>query len=230
MLIAEEFLLLAMDDSSGRKTMGSESLEPALAAALVVELALAERIGITPADAGWRERGRVRILSPAPTDDPELDALLATLQQREGQKLKDLISPLSGKRISKGLPDRLLARLVAAGVLTGAEHKVLGLFPSRTYPTRDPEPEEAVRCRLQSALVGGETPTEATSALIALLNATNRVTKVVQTEDKRALRARAKQLSEGDWAAKAVKDAIDETYAVMATITAGAAAGGAASG
>ena len=76
MLIAEEFLLLAMDDSSGRKTMGSESLEPALAAALVVELALAERIGITPADAGWRERGRVRILSPAPTDDPELDALL----------------------------------------------------------------------------------------------------------------------------------------------------------
>ena len=46
MLIAEEFLLLVLDDESGKRTIGGESLEPALAAALVVELALAERIGI----------------------------------------------------------------------------------------------------------------------------------------------------------------------------------------
>lgn len=226
MLIAEEFLLLAVDDSTGRKTMGGESLEPALAAALVVELALGERIGITAADSGRRERGRVRILNPAPTDDTELDALLAELEQREGQKLKDLISPMSGKRISKGLPDRLLARLVSAGVLSLEESKVLGLFPTRRFPTRDPEPEELIRRRLQTALVGGETPTERTAVLIALLNATNRVTKVVHTDDKGALRARAKQLSEGDWAAKAVKDAIEETWAVMAAVTASAGAAG----
>jgi hypothetical protein len=54
------------------------------------------------------------------------------------------------------------------------------------------------------------------------------VTKVVHTEDKAALKARAKQLSSGDWAAKAVKDAIDETYAVMASVATAAAAGGAA--
>src|SRR6476469_8825416 len=136
MLIAEEFLLLALDDASGRKTMGAESLE----------LALGERIGVTAADAGWRERGRVRIVNPAPTDDAELDELLGELQRRDGAKVKDLISPMS---------------------------------------------------------------TERTTALIALLQATNRVTKVVHTEDKAALKARAKQLSSGDWAAKAVKDAID---------------------
>lgn len=103
----------------------------------------------------------------------------------------------------------------------------MGLFPTRRFITRDPEPEEHIRRRLQSALVGGETPTERTTALIALLQATNRVTKIVHTEDKRALRARAKELSSGDWAAKAVKDAIDETFAVMASIgaTAGAAGG-----
>jgi hypothetical protein len=33
---------------------------------------------------------------------------------------------------------------------------------------------------------------------------------VVTTDDKRALKARAKQLSEGDWVAEAVKEAIDE--------------------
>ncbi len=71
-----------------------------------------------------------------------------------------------------------------------------------------------------------QTPTERTTALIALLQATNRVTKVVHTEDKAALKARAKQLSSGDWAAKAVKDAIAETYAVMASVGAAAGAGG----
>lgn len=226
MLIAEEFLLLTMDDTSGRKTFGGESLEPALGGALMVELALAERIGVTPQDAGRRERGRVRLINQSPTDDAELDALLHTLTEREGAKIKDLISPMSTRRVTKGLPDRLLARLTAAGVLAQERTSVLKL---RRYPVRDPEPEEAVRRRLQAALVGGETPTERTAALIALLQATNRITKVVQAEDKRALRSRAKELAEGDWAAKAVKDAIDETYAVIAAVSAGGAAGSAGS-
>ena len=228
MLIAEEFLLLALDDASGRKTIGAESLEPALGAAMIVELALGERIGVTAADAGWRERGRVRIVNPAPTDDAELDTLLGELQRRDGAKVKDLISPMSTKRITKGLPDRLLARLCSTGVLIMEEDKVLGLFPTRRFRPGNREPEELVRRNLQAALVGGETPTERTTALIALLQATNRVTKVVHTEDKAALKARAKQLSSGDWAAKAVKDAIDETYAVMASVATAAAAGGAA--
>ena len=67
-----------------------------------------------------------------------------------------------------------------------------------------------MRARLQAALVGGHAPTERTVALIALLNATSRLPKVVVGTDKKALMARAKDLREGDWAAKAVKQAIDE--------------------
>ena len=43
------------------------------------------------------------------------------------------------------------------------------------------------------------------------------MTKVVPTEDKQALRARSKELTEGDWAAKAVKAAIDEVAAASGT-------------
>ena len=53
------------------------------------------------------------MINPAPTDDPELDGLLGVLDRREGDKLTDLISPMSTGRISKGLPDRLSQRLVA---------------------------------------------------------------------------------------------------------------------
>lgn len=128
-LIAEEFLLLALDDVSGRKTMGSESLEPALGAALIVELVLTERIRVTPADAGWRDRGRVRTLNPAPTDDPELDAVLAELQRREGAKVKDLITPLSTKADHEGTARTALGPTLRDGGARGGGGQDLGSVP-----------------------------------------------------------------------------------------------------
>ena len=50
-------------------------------------------------------------------------------------------------------------------------------------------------------------------ALIALLQATGLLRKIVRTEDKKALKARAKELTSGDWVARAVKEAIDEMAA-----------------
>ena len=52
------------------------------------------------------------------------------------------------------------------------------------------------------------------------------MTKVFAVEDKKALKARAKRLSEGDWAAKAVKDAIAEMTAVMVAVSAGSGGDG----
>ena len=230
MLIAEEYLLLSLDNESGRPRIGKDRLEPALGGALVVELALRERIGVTPHEAGWNKRGRVTITNLEPTDDPELDAALHKVAENEGNKVKDLLSAFASKtiRISHGVRDRLLERLAAAGMLARTEGTVLGFIPRTTWPAGDPAPEDEVRRRLQGALVGRETPAERTVALIALLQVTGLLVKVVTTEDKKALRARAKALTEGDWAAKAVKDAIDEVAAASAAAigaTAGASGG-----
>jgi hypothetical protein len=65
-------------------------------------------------------------------------------------------------------------------------------------------------------------------ALVALLRATNLLAKVVPTADRPRLKARAKELAEGDWAAEAVKRAIEEVAA--ATTAAAVAAMGAAGG
>lgn len=225
MLLAEEFLLLALDEDSGKKTVSSEKLGPALGGAILVELALLERIGVTPHSDGWRRRGRVTITSTKPTDDAELDATLRHLEEHEDIKVSTVVSDMSGKRITKGLQDRLLARLVKDGVLAETRTEVLGL---RRWPLRDHGVDEEIRGRLQSCLVGNETPTERTVALVALLNATGHLPKVVTTDDKKALKQRAKELSEGDWAATAVKQAIDEVYASMtASVAAAGAAGGA---
>ena len=98
-----------------------------MAAAVLVELALRERISIAPAEAGWRERGKITVINTAPTDDPDLDAVLAKLSEKDGQKVKNLISPMTWSPISKGLRDRRLARLVRQGVLAEERSAVLGL-------------------------------------------------------------------------------------------------------
>ena len=209
-LMAEEFLLLCFDGQTGKKIISSDKIEPALGGALLVELALKERIGVTAESAGWRQRRRLTITDTTPTDDLELDSALAKLQAAEGKKIKDLISKLSGKRITKGLERRLLERLAAAGVLRLERGKVLGIFPRTMWPTSDMGPQADVRERLHTALIAGLTPTERTVALIGLLEATGLLTKAVPSEDKKSLRRRAKELTEGDWAARAVKQAIAE--------------------
>ena len=213
--MAEEFLLLCFDDQTGKKIISSDKIEPGLGGALLLELALKERIGVTAESAGWRQRRRLTITDTTPTDDPELDSALAKLQKLEGKKIKTLISKMSGKRITKGLQRRLLERLAADGVLRLEHGKVLGIFPATTWPTSDTSPEEGVRERLHTALIAGSTPTERTVALIGLLEATGLLTKVIPSEDKKSLRRRAKELTERDWAARAVKQAIEEYEAVM---------------
>jgi hypothetical protein len=212
MLIAEEFLLLSFNRETGKSMVGTTRLGPALGGALVAELALMERIGVTPPEAGWNKRGRLTITNLTPTDDTELDEALRKIAASEGRKVKAVLSDLASKRVrlSYQLRERLLERLTKAGVLTPQQGTVLGFIPRTTWPAGDLTPTDEVRQRLQSALVSGLTPTERTLALIALLQVTWLLPKVVTTDDKRALKARAKQLSAGDWVAAAVKEAIDE--------------------
>jgi len=205
-------VLLTLDAESGKKTLSGEKYGPALGAALVVELALLERVSVAPPTAGRRGRDRVSVTSTAPTDDDELDAMLQVIVSREGVKIGTLITDLAWRPVTKGLHLRLLARLVRAGVLTERRSETLGL---RRWPRVDSLPEEEIRRRLQRCLVGNEEPTERTAALVALLLATGSLSMVVSSADtaKKAVTARAKALSEGDWAGVAVKAAIEEAQA-----------------
>lgn len=222
-LIAEELLLICLNDQTGRRSTGSE-LDPALAAAVLVELALAERITIAGHDEGRRQRGRVRVTFSTPTDDPVLDEALAYLEAHEGKKAADLISPMTWQPLSKGLTRRLLTRLAAAGVLTEQHGRALGVFPETRWPTADGRAEAEVRGRLRGALVDGTTPSERTAALVALLHAIGQVTRALPGEDRKLVKARAKALAQGDWAAQAVQQVVDAVTVVMITGAAAATA------
>jgi len=212
-LIAEDLLLLLLDDEAGTGPSGLD-LTPVLGGAILVELALGGAVRVGEKPSRWAKAKVVPVPCAAPTD-PALVAALALVGEKE-RSAQDLVT-----RLGKGLREPLSARLADQGVLRRQDQKVLGLFPRTTWPAADVAHEAQVREAIAASLIQGVQPDQRTAALIALLHAVGRAHKTVPLDGlpAREAKARAQQISEGDWAAKAVKDAIDAATAAMVAAT-----------
>jgi hypothetical protein len=223
-LIAEDLLLLLLDDRTGAMT-NSTYLDTGIGGALLLELALAGSVDVVKGTGLWA-RSKVVPTGRAVPPDPLLGEALAEVATKE-RTAQDLVGRLGRKR-----RETLLGRLEAKGVLRRSEDRVLGLFPRTRWPAIDSSHEADVRRVLGDALLGGVHPDQRTAALVALLSAMDLAHKVVDHEglSSREVRKRAKQVAEGEWAAKAVKDAVAAAQAavvagVMAATTTATTAG-----
>ncbi len=219
-LIAEDLLLLLLDDEKGTLA-ASDKVQPLLGGALLLELALDEGVEVSEKSNRWSSAKVAAVGTPP--GEPVLDAAWARVAEKP-RTAQDLVT-----RLGKGTKDDLLDRLAARGLVERRDGRVLGLFPHTTWPTRDARHEESVRALLHGTLVQGLTPDARTSALVALLAAVDQAHRVVDRGDvpAREVKARAKAIADGAWAAKAVKDAVAATQAavtaaiVATTVTAG---------
>ncbi|GAA0271269.1 GOLPH3/VPS74 family protein [Cryptosporangium japonicum] len=214
--LPDELLLLAYDDAAGKPLVSTTTLDLGLAGAVLVELALAGRIAV--------EGKKVRVVDPSPVDDPiaeaALDRIRASSRERDP---KSWLMPLG-----KGLRNRILDRLVETGVVEREESKVLGLFRTVRYPALNPAPETAAHGRLDAAIRHDDLSGRHTAALASLVHAIDLGPKLFPDLPAKEVKARLTRISEGDWAAKAIKDAIQAiqvalmaatTAAVTATVT-----------
>ncbi len=217
MLIAEDLLLLLVDDKTGRFLVDSTRLDSVLAGAVLVELATIERVGFAPQGQGVRP-GRMVVLNPAPPGDPILDRALATIAEGRPAKPEQLIAKLRSR-----LRSALLDRLGSAGELRRSTRTLLGILPRTTWRADDSSHQRALRARMQDVLVSGVTPDGHTAGLVSLLAAVKAAHKVVDG-DRRAVQARAKDIAAGDWAGAAVKKAVDAVNASIVAIIAASAA------
>jgi hypothetical protein len=208
-LLAEDVLLLLLDDETGRQTGWWQS-QSLLGGALLSELALEQRVTLRDKTSRWHPR-QVYADGPAPQDP-----LLAEAWTRVAEKPRTPQQLVN--RLGKRLRDRLAAGLVTQGVLREERARWLGLVPVTRWPAASAVRDEAVRQRVSAALVLGQQPDPRTQALIALLSAADLAHRVVDSQrlPAREVRKRAKTLAEGDWVAKGVHDAIATTAAAAA--------------
>jgi hypothetical protein len=197
MLIAEDLLLLVLDDEKG--TLASSWVQQALGGAILTELVLTgsvqvmPRSGLTPAKA-------MAVPGHRP-DEPILAAAYDSLAA------KPLAAKNAVTNLGKGLHEALAARLCDRNILKRRDEKILGIFPRTTWPAADSTHENAVRGQLVAVLIQGAAPDARTGPLIALLSSIDLAHKVVDTRSvgAGAVKKRAKEIARGDWAAKGVR-------------------------
>ena len=218
-LIAEDLLLLLLDDVSGKATTDRTRLDYALGGAVLLELAMAGRVDVTEKE-GWLGKQRVVVVDPAPMGDSVLDDAAAALSTGKPRDPQSAVTSLS-----KRLRATLLGRLAERGVLRREEDRVLGVFPRERWPANDATHERQLRARLHDVLIVGLASDARTSALIALLSAIDQAHKVIDVSDRKAVKARAKEIAQGAWAGAAVRKAVQaaESAVVAATVVATAA-------
>jgi plasmid stability protein len=156
--IAEELLLLAYDNESGRATTSRIGLDLGMAAAVLVELALAGRIA-------YRD-GTLVVTNPQPTGNPIADDALAKIAANPPATPASWV-----QRLRHGLRDRVLADLVTRGVVRDVDEIALGHIHIHRYPSVDKTIEQETRDRLATALAGESIPDERTAALATIVAA-----------------------------------------------------------
>jgi hypothetical protein len=156
--LAEELLLLAYDDQTGKATGSRIGLDLGMSAAVLVDLALAGRIAY--------QNGFLTVIDPSPIGDPIADSVLAKAAEDDPHTPAQWL-----QRLRHRLRIRVLEDLVARGIVRDVDETQLEYIHVHRYPVTDPAYEAEIRRRLAEALTTGAIPDERTAALATLLTA-----------------------------------------------------------
>ena len=160
----EEILVLLLSEKNGRfLPIGNYTLQRVLIAAVLMELAFADRIATDPA--------RLWVASVTPTGDTVLDNVLDRLgRSEEAFNTADWIETLTEEQGSE-VRERALANLVQRGVLDRREVTVLGVFRTQRYPVIDEKAERDAMRRMTNVLLSDDIPDPRDVAMICLVDA-----------------------------------------------------------
>jgi hypothetical protein len=208
MLIAEDFVLLALDPDGtlARGASYQSTVAVGVTGALVSELALDGHLDLAD--------GRIRVTGTAPAH-PLLAQALDNVRPHEGKKLKSRLGAIK----HSGWPE-VVDGMVDAGTL--GREKVT-LRPTR-HPVADPTAHAALLAEVRTAATGDGSLDEGTAVLLALSGPCQLLEVVAPARaDRKKAKQRIAHAADLVPAAPAVKAVID-AVTVAATVAATSAA------
>ncbi|GAB4097364.1 GPP34 family phosphoprotein [Brachybacterium horti] len=208
-------LFLLLTDEAGRQRSTTYRRQALIAGALS-ELVLRERIALTPG------RGpRVEVQDPAPTGVPELDHVLAGLEDRRRPRAVNLLRE-SGLDVTRIVGDAFVA--------AGEVERVKGWFTTSwpAVPSRGdggPRTEETLRARLAQVLQGHQRASLQDAVVLEILLALRNAHRILRAESgglsHRAMERRVRELGVDVPAARALRDMITAMNVALSTSTSG---------
>ncbi len=203
---AEEILVLVLDEERGDlgPNLPARSLDLALAGAVLMDLALEDRIDT--------DLERLILVDPTPFGDDILDPTLAEIA-KDGRS-RDTAYWL-GRIAARGdgIRRTALARLIERGILRSEAQGLLSLVPSvsrsRLYPAADGQPVEEARLRIMRILFSDEVPDPRDIAIIALANACGVFRTILSSEEREQVEDRIDLLKNLDLIGRTMSLAIE---------------------
>ncbi len=212
LFLHEEIMLLALRDEEGT-VAGGTHYTYALGGAILAELLLQERVKVDDS----RRRKLLTVKSTRRIGDPLLDECLEKVKSAKRRaSLRTWVGRFAG---IKQLRHRVALALCERGILRADEDTVLLIFKRKVYPEVDPKPERELIERLRQAIFTYTNELDAHTVVLAALANGSGILKVVFDKKKlKGRKKRLKQLTKGDVAGKATREAIEAMQAAVVAV------------
>jgi Golgi phosphoprotein 3 (GPP34) len=211
--IAEDLLLLLLDNASAQPGLDRARRERVLSAAVLLDLAYACRI--RPATAGEPvEAGRLVVLTGHGPSDPVLEPALQLLARRP-------LKPATAvAKLRRSVEPAVLDQLAHAGQIRPVRVRGKGFKHSWAWPFTDRTRVNGARAAVLSALFDGGRPAPSTAAIISLLYAVDGFGALLSLNDRgwQWVYNRAGEIASGSWVQPSGGQLPDFNLAVTASV------------
>jgi hypothetical protein len=204
--LAEELFLLALDDDEGRVVESAlDTLRYGLAAAVLADLTLRERIVL--------EDGRLHVFDADPTGDALLDATLKRLDEADKpRKVKYWLNALSFRK----LPKQIAQALVTRGVLEEEERRYVAALADAEGPQSDAPAKYWIKQTLRSAALTTAKAERHSIVLLSLMQGCRLLSLIFTKDERKAAHRRVEELAQGEDFGEAVAQTLADIEAATA--------------
>ena len=198
---AEEIVLLTLRDEDGKfVSVPVTSMQHALAGAVLMELALENRIDTDPEN--------LVLIDSTPVGDSLLDPTLEKIAAGEQHDARYWVEHTA--READEIRDEALVRLVERGILEQHDERFLWVFRSRRYPVIDGREEREVKLRILGVLLSDEIPDPRDIVIICLADACGILRQLLPKRELAGVRDRIEQVRKLDLIGQAMAQAIHD--------------------
>ena len=193
----EEIILLLLDDEGGNFVRVPEwSMQCALAGAVLMDLALENRIDTDP--------NQLILVDSTPVGDDLLDPTLARIAEAtEAHDTRFWIQDTAQRAYQ--IRERVLERLVNHGILHVRDDSFLWVFQSRRYPVVDGKADREVKLRIMEVLFSDEIPDPRDIVIVCLAEACGIFRELLSRRELEHATARIEQVRKLDLIGQAVR-------------------------
>lgn len=207
--LIDQLTLLALDDKKGTFVPDSTSFKYAIAGAVILELALEEKIEILDS--------RVKVKERSKTGDKVLDVYFdLIIQSNRERKIKTWIEKFGEK--AKHIKKDTLAKLIENQILTKKQDKFLWVFTYNKYPAQNARPETHLKDRLYQIIMHGHRPELKEIMLLNLIESCGLGKEVFGKENAKNFKKTVKQINQYDQLSGAVNKSIKEVCDAVNTM------------